>query len=377
MKGREQLRRYGFAVLAVLLAFLVRTALVPAVGTERFPFAFFLIAIVFCALYCGVGPSIVAVLLSVVAVWYVFLPPHLSFGLNQPGLQLQQVTVFLVLSGSFITVGESNRRTRMNLEARVRERTRELLDATEGLRELSARLLQIQDEERRRVARDLHDGVGQLLAAISMNVSMIAREKEHLTPEGQQRADENLSMIEEAIAEIRTTSHLLHPPLLDEVGLKCALRGYVDGFVDRSRVSVSLELPKVLERLPIEEELCLFRVAQECLTNIHRHSGSATAAIRIEPGAGRIAMEVTDQGRGISRELQEKLLTGQGSGVGLRGMRERIRRLGGSLEIESSERGTSVRAVLPVPEQRDVEKIAPIAEQPSMATSLKPALEEE
>lgn len=377
MNGGEQLKRYGIAVLAVLLAFAARAVLMPAIGTERFPFALFLIAIVFCALYCGVGPSILAAFSSVLAVWFVFLPPHLSFALNQPGLQLQQVAVFLILSGSFIAVGESNRRTRLSLEARVRERTRELLEASEGLRELSARLLQTQDEERRRVARDLHDGVGQLLAAISMNVALIAQEKENLTPAGQQRAGENLSMIQEAIAEIRTMSYLLHPPLLDEIGLKCALQGYVDGFVERSKVSVTLELPQNLERLPIEKELCLFRVAQECLTNIHRHAGSATAAIRLEEGSGRIAMEVSDYGRGISPELRAKLLSGQGSGVGLRGMRERIRKLGGTLEIGSNGRGTSVRVVVPVPEKPGVAERPAGTEQPAIAMGLSPALEEE
>lgn len=344
----DQLRRYGSAIFAVLLAFLVRLALTPIVGKERFPFAAFLLAIVFCALYCGVGPSVAAVSLSLLAVWFVFLPPHLSFHLGDPGVQLQQVVVFLVLSGSFIAVGESNRRTRATLETRVNERTRDLREANEGMRELSARLLQIQDEERHRVALELHDGVGQSLAAIGMNVALVAQEKDKLGATAQRCTDENLVLIHDAITQIRTMSHLLHPPLLDEIGLKVALQGYVDGFVERSKIPVRLELPEKLDRLPIEEELSLFRVAQECLSNIHRHSNSATAVIRIECASGQIALEVSDHGRGISRDLREKLLSGQGPGVGLRGMRERVRQLGGALQIESDGGGTVVRVTLPV-----------------------------
>ena len=349
----DQFRRYGAAFFAVLVAFLLRVALTPFVGGERFPFAAFLIAIVFCALYCGVGPSIVAVFLSLLAVWYVFLPPHFSLQLGDPRSQLQTVVAFLVLSASFIAVGESNRRTRANLAARVNERTRELHQANEAMRELSARLLQIQDEERRRVALELHDGIGQSLAAIGINVALVVHESENLSARGRECAQETLTLIQETIAELRTMSHLLHPPLLDEIGLKVALQGYVDGFVERSKIPVKLELPEKLGRLPLEDELSLFRVAQECLNNIHRHANSATAAVRIECAAGQIALEVSDNGRGISRELREKLLSGQGPGVGLRGMRERVRQLGGTLQIESNGHGTIVRVTLPLQNATD------------------------
>jgi PAS domain S-box-containing protein len=217
--------------------------------------------------------------------------------------------------------------------------------------ELSGRLLQLQDEEKRRLARELHDGAGQLLAALSINISAVAKEKARLSPRVRRCAEENGSLIEQAISEIRTVSYLLHPPLLDELGLKSALGEYVHGFGERSNVRVSLELPTDLERLPHNVELSLFRIVQECLTNIHRHSGSATARVRLSRTAGEVQLEVTDQGRGIDRETEENFLAGKTSGVGLRGMLERVRQIGGTLQIKSNGKGTSVQAVLPIRDQ--------------------------
>jgi PAS domain S-box-containing protein len=214
--------------------------------------------------------------------------------------------------------------------------------------ELSGRMLQLQDEERRRVARELHDGAGQLLAALSMNIAAIASEKQKLGPKAARCAEENSSLVSQAISEIRTISHLLHPPLLDEVGLQSALTEYVHGFGERSKIHVSLDLPSNLERLPRDVELSLFRIVQECLTNIHRHSGSPTAHVRLSRSPGEIQLEVSDQGRGIDPEIQESFFAGKGSGVGLRGMRERVRQLGGGLEIESLGNGTIITVVLPL-----------------------------
>jgi PAS domain S-box-containing protein len=216
--------------------------------------------------------------------------------------------------------------------------------------ELSGRLLQLQDEERRRVARELHDGAGQLLAALSMNSSAISEEKAKLSPEAARGVEENHSLIDQAISEIRTVSYLLHPPLLDEVGLKSALSEYVNGFGQRSRICVSLEFPSDLERLPHVVELSLFRIVQECLTNIHRHSGSATARVRLLHVPGEIQLEVADEGRGIDPEIQEKFFAGRSTGVGLHGMRERVRQIGGALQIHSNGKGTAVRVFLPVRE---------------------------
>lgn len=218
--------------------------------------------------------------------------------------------------------------------------------------ELSGRLLRLQDEERRRVARELHDGLGQLLAALSMNSAALAKEEAMLSGEAGRRVEENRTLIERAIAEIRTVSHLLHPPLLDELGLKSALSEYIGGFGERSKIRVDFEVPSDLERLPSEIELALFRIVQECLTNIHRHSGSTTASVRVSRTPGEIELEISDNGRGISPEIQEKFFAGSSTGVGLRGMRERVRQVGGALQIQSNGNGTSILVVLPDGDKR-------------------------
>jgi signal transduction histidine kinase len=213
--------------------------------------------------------------------------------------------------------------------------------------ELSGRLLQLQNEERRRIARELHDGAGQLLAALSMNISAISAEESKLSPGVARNVGESRSLIDQAVSKIRTISHLLHPPLLDEVGLVSALNEYVSGFAERSNIHVRLDLPSDLERLPRDVELSIFRIVQECLTNVHRHSGSATATVRLSHKPGEIQLHVSDQGRGVNQEIQDKFLVGQSSGVGLRGMRERIKQLGGGMQIRSSGNGTSVIVILP------------------------------
>jgi PAS domain S-box-containing protein len=240
------------------------------------------------------------------------------------------------------------------LEDRIAERTCELQNATDKLRELSGRLLQAQDEERRRLARELHDGVGQLLAAMNMNLTTLGEEKSKLSRDAREILDENAGLIEQASREIRTMSHLLHPPLLDEVGLESALLWYVDGFSERSKITVRLQLPQGFSQgLPRDLALSLFRIVQECLTNIHRHSGSPTALVRIERSPDEITLEVRDEGRGIPPALQSTISSGASSGVGLRGMRERIRQFGGRFQIRSGEDGTSITAVLPIPAPKE------------------------
>jgi signal transduction histidine kinase len=214
-------------------------------------------------------------------------------------------------------------------------------------KEFSARLLQLQDQERRRLARELHDGVGQLLAAVSMNAAKLCAGKSKLSEDMARCAEDNAKLIEQVSADIRTVSYLLHPPLLDELGLASALRWYVAGFAERSKIAASIELPADLPRLPGEHELCLFRIAQECLTNIHRHSGSSTALVRLSRTPGEIKLEVQDEGRGVNQEMQAKIASGGGAGVGLRGMRERLKKLGGTLEMHANGRGTTVTATLP------------------------------
>jgi len=233
------------------------------------------------------------------------------------------------------------------LESRIAERTDELLKARNELRELSGRLLKTQDEERRRIARELHDGVGQLLAAMNMNLAIALPEKSKVSEEARKSLDETGTLVEQALRDIRTMSYLLHPPLLDEIGLGSALQWYVSGFSERSNIAVALDLTSDLGKLPRDVELSLFRIVQECLTNIHRHSGSSTARVRIFRTPGEICLEVRDEGKGIPGELRDKISSGEGFGLGIRGIRERLRQFGGRLDLHSDENGTVVLAAVP------------------------------
>jgi PAS domain S-box-containing protein len=221
--------------------------------------------------------------------------------------------------------------------------------------EFAAKLLQAQDAERRRIGRELHDGLGQLVIAIKMNASQVYKEKYKLSPSAARCVTENFELIGQAIAEVRTVSYLLHPPMLEEIGLLSALAWYADGFAQRSKVNVTLELASDLGRLPQDYELSLFRVAQECLTNVHRHSGSSTAAIKLFRTSGEIKLEVTDAGKGIEKHLQSNIDSGASIGVGFRGMQERVKLMGGRLAVQSSDHGTSVAVTLPITWNNDAE----------------------
>jgi signal transduction histidine kinase len=233
------------------------------------------------------------------------------------------------------------------LEARVGERTAELERAQFDLRALSGRLIQMQDDERRRIARELHDSAGQILVALKLNLAQLEPNAERLDRKTSRLA-ECLSLIDELTKELRTISHLLHPPLLDELGLISAVRWYVEGFAERSKIPVDLDLSSDFGRLPRELETTIFRIVQECLTNIHRHSGSATANIRITRDSRNIELEVRDHGKGISADATGTSIGPVTPGVGIQGMRERVRQLNGKLEIRSSKNGTSVIARLPI-----------------------------
>jgi len=235
---------------------------------------------------------------------------------------------------------------RDHLEKRVEERTTELKAANESLRDLSASLLKVQDDERRRLARELHDSVGQILAALSMNIGMIQMQADKLDADGARAIAQNAQLVQQASSEIRTLSHLLHPPLLEIAGLASTLRWYVEGFSERSKINVDLEIPDNFPRLPSDTELAIFRIVQECLTNIHRHSGSSAASIRIDQEEDSLRVQVQDNGKGISLEKQAELIESSRGGVGFRGMRERLRQLGGSLDIHSEGSGTVVIATL-------------------------------
>lgn len=361
----EAAGRYGLAILAAVLALLLRQLLTPFLG-ESNPYHTVWAAVVFSAWYCGLGPSIVTAVLSAIGVWYWFLPPTHSFGLKDTKTAVFGMIGFLGFSGLIIALGESNRRSLSRrqwaeqqlrqahdeLERKVQERTYELHLANDSLRELSGRLQQLRDDERRQIARELHDSVGQLIAALGMNFDTILMHSRSLDPAAVRAISDSRSMVEQISGEIRTISHLLHPPLLDAAGLASALRWYVDGFSERSKINVDLHISEAIGRLSDEMEIAIFRMVQECLTNVHRHSGSLSASIRLLLENGQIVVEVQDAGKGISPQSHLALRTAGRTGVGFRGMRERLRQLGGTLQIESDQSGTSVIASLPLQESR-------------------------
>jgi PAS domain S-box-containing protein len=220
-------------------------------------------------------------------------------------------------------------------------------NAEEALRKLSGRLLGIQDQERRRIARELHDSLGQYLAALKIALELLASST---SPDRTKSLiAECTEVVEKSITETRTLSHLLHPPLLDEAGFASAASWFVTGFSQRSGITVSLDLPDDLPRLSEAVEIALFRVLQESLTNVHRHSQARSAEIKVEVDAEEIAMEVSDHGRGMPEHILQQL-RGDGTklGVGLAGMRERIHELGGTFDVSSGTSGTIVRAAVPL-----------------------------
>jgi signal transduction histidine kinase len=365
---KSDVSRYVLAILIAVIALFSRQMLLPLLGASN-PFHTAWPAVIFAAWYCGMGPAIVAAIIEVIGIWYWFLPPFHSFSLSDPKFEISGVVGFLLFSGFIIALGEANRRSLFRsrsaeqrlqkahdeLEQTVKDRTSDLTtaneslrSATESYRELSVQVLRLQDEERRRIARELHDSVGQILAALGMNIAQIRHESDKLSNKAARAVSENAFMVDELSREIRTMSHLLHPPMLDEVGLSSALRWYVDGFSERSKIMVNLDFPEGLGRLSSEMELTIFRMIQECLTNVHRHSGSTSATIRVWERDHRVSIEVQDQGKGIPPDKQVDLNSSDRAGVGIRGMRERVRKLDGTLEVRSDATGTTVIASLPL-----------------------------
>jgi signal transduction histidine kinase len=249
------------------------------------------------------------------------------------------------------------------------EANQALRSKEESLRQLSARLLQLQDEERRHIARDLHDITGQKLALQSMALSALqTKQASHLDAEAQQTLSESLVLNKEISAEIRALSYLLHPPLLDELGLSSAARWYATGFTKRTGIPIDVDVPQEMERLSPDAEVAIFRVLQESLTNVHRYANTPKARLRISTKADEIKVEIEDYGKGFqaarSKSPQESVA---GLGVGIQGMTERIRQLGGRLEITSSpKRGTLVTATIPLCASQVAASAAPAASKPSV-----------
>ncbi|MGH9738133.1 MAG: sensor histidine kinase [Candidatus Acidiferrales bacterium] len=276
-------------------------------------------------------------------------------------LRLRAIAALQVTSAERDRAEQALRQSYANLEARVQERTQELhaeiaektrvelnlRESQESLRQLSIRLMNSQDGERRRIASALHDSVGQYLAISKVNLELFLEEA-GTSERGMQRLSEIVDSPDKCLSETRNISHLLHPPLLDELGFASATTTYVEGFSRRSNILVEVNIPPELKRLPPGLELLLFRTLQECLTNILRYAHSPRVDIRLKIENSWIALMVRDYGKGMPAELVERLNQGNGDGVGLSGMRERILEFRGNFKVESDGNGTSILATLPM-----------------------------
>jgi PAS domain S-box-containing protein len=276
-----------------------------------------------------------------------------------PIVDEQNRVLFLHPTGVDVTdqkrAEENYRQLAESLEVEVRARTRELesrnaevVHQSELVREFSRRLLQAQDAERRHIARELHDSAGQTLAVLNMDVALFVQKVGEVSPELGAAAAKIENTVRQLQREIRTTSYLLHPPLLDEAGLKSALSWYIQGLMERSELEIEVAISEDFGRLPLDMELVIFRVVQESLTNIHRHSGSKTARITLTRKQREIRLEIRDQGKGMSAERLADVESGA-SGVGTRGMRERVGQFDGKIRFESNGSGTKVIVTFPVP----------------------------
>ena len=237
------------------------------------------------------------------------------------------------------TAEEALRRAHDALESLVEQRTA-------ALRRLSVKLLRVQDEERRRIARELHDSLGQDLTAAKICLDMLAQE----ITQDSKYLKEAQDLVNRCIADTRTLSHLLHPPLLDEAGFMSAAKWYVEGFGQRSGIVTQLDLPMDPHRLPRRTETALFRIMQEALTNVHRHSGSRNVDVSVHTDPAQVVLIVRDYGTGVPREVLDRFWKTGAVGVGLAGIRERLKELGGTLEIQSGGEGTLLTATIPISE---------------------------
>jgi PAS domain S-box-containing protein len=239
---------------------------------------------------------------------------------------------------------------RMLAQKALEESERKLHESERALRQLSVHLLRTQDQERRRIGRELHDSLGQYLSALKMKLDSMEFLQEGSANAMPKEIGECSELAETCIKEVRTISYLLYPPFLEEQGLGAAIRWYLDGFQQRSGIHVQYRAPEEFERISRDTELVLFRVLQESLTNVHRHSGSATADIILARTDESVTMEIADQGKGLPREVIQDASSGWmgARGVGLRGMSERVRQVGGKLEISSDASGTKLRVTVPV-----------------------------
>jgi signal transduction histidine kinase len=378
--------RYSVALLAGALAILLRALLDPVLGHVGFYITVYMV-VAFSALVCGLSPAVLTAAVGFLGVLYWFVDPRNSLAMSRS--EIHGMIGFFLVSTVLIALGDSNRRKQLRLndtvvalkreaqvredaeqelrnahdqlEQRVEQRTAELSvalarlkseievrrQAEDRLRRLSVRLMTLQDEERRRIARDLHDTTGQTLAMLKITIASV--EQLGIQAPGLLPLVKDLhAFADEALREVRTTSYLLHPPVLDQLGFVCAARWFVDGFAKRSNIQVQLEIEEASVRLSKNCELALFRVLQESLTNVHRHSKASAADVKFTRKNDQLQLVVHDNGCGIEEHsLQQFRETNDGVGVGIAGMRERIRELGGTLEVCSDRSGTTVSVALP------------------------------
>jgi signal transduction histidine kinase len=359
------LRRYAVALASAAISILLRGLLEPVLEHSGFYITVYL-AVVFSALVCGLWPSILTAVVATSGIVYWFVDPRNALLISDKR-EIHGLIACVIGCPVLIALGEANRRKQLRLneahdllEQRVAERTVELsrtlikLEAEVGvrkeieeqLRRLSIHLMTIQDEERRRIARDLHDTAGQTLAAIKMSLAMLQQEEPPSAQTGKVLNDLN-ALTDEALQEIRTSSYLLHPPLLDEAGFASAAQWFAEGFTKRSGIQVHCDVSQCAERLPQAVELALFRVLQESLTNIHRHSGATAAKIRFIRHEDKTELQITDNGRGLSAEQLKRFQESDGgAGVGIAGMRERIRGLGGEMRVQSEGTGMTIMVTI-------------------------------
>lgn len=381
-------RRYTIALAAGAAAILLRWLLDPLLGHVAFYVTVY-IAVAYCAVVCGYVPAALSGLIGFLGIFYWFMDPRHSFAVIHTS-EIHATIGFFLVSAVLIALGGANRNKQLrlnetidaltreaherqraeedlrkahdDLEVRVLQRTEELSKALErlqseisvrqqaesDLRQLSTRLMTLQDEERRRIARDLHDTVGQTLAAVKMSIALI-RQVKGSPPKLLPLIDDLNALADEALQEVRTTSYLLHPPLLDEAGIAPAARWFVEGFARRSGLQIECDIPQHMDRPSRDGELVLFRILQESLTNVHRHSQASAATVRLTRTGHDIEIEVRDNGKGIPEAYLRRIdSSAVQTGVGITGMRERVLKLGGLFQIQALNPGTVVRAALPL-----------------------------
>jgi signal transduction histidine kinase len=273
------------------------------------------------------------------------IPDESYTGLDGDDARLRAIVALQQKARALDSEVAEHKQLQLELEARIKTRTQELEQAQDQLRALSRRLLQMQDDERRRIAFELHDSTGQLLAALAINVGLLERHKASFSPQYSNLISENSALVQRLLTEVRALSYTLHPPTLDVMGVASALQWYVEQFAERSGIQVELDIQKDLGRLPRKIEIAIFRIAQESLANVQRHSGSQTALVRIRRSSD-ISLEVSDRGGGISPD--KKIARPSGVGIGISGMRERVRELDGTFTITSDPVGTTVRVTFPL-----------------------------